>query len=55
MLFSLGKAEVKDIIEQEGEVAVTCEFCNECYCFDLIDIEQLFLEGEPVLPSTTTH
>jgi molecular chaperone Hsp33 len=55
MLLSLGKAEVLDIVQQEGEVAVTCEFCNECYRFDLIDIEQIFIEGEPVLPNTTTH
>ncbi len=55
MLFSLGKAEVIDIIEQEGEVSVTCEFCNAHYGFDRIDIEQVFLEAEAVPASTTSH
>jgi molecular chaperone Hsp33 len=55
MLFSLGKAEVIDIIEQEGEVSVSCEFCNAHYGFDRIDIEQVFSEAEAVPTSTTSH
>jgi len=55
MLLALGKAEVIDIIEKEGEVAVTCEFCNAKYSFDRIDIEQVFLTGESEIPSTTEH
>jgi len=55
MLLALGKAEVIDIVETEGEVAVTCEFCNAQYSFDRIDVEQLFLAGESAPPSTTAH
>ena len=55
MLLSLGKAETDEILKQEGEVSVTCEFCNANYCFDQIDIEQLFGEVVPVPPSATTH
>lgn len=55
MLLALGKAEVIDIIEAEGEVAVTCEFCDAQYQFDRIDIEQLFLAGESAPPSVTAH
>ncbi len=55
MLLTLGKAEVIDIIEQEGEVAVTCEFCNAQYSFDRIDIEQVFLAGETAPASATAH
>ncbi len=55
MLLSLGKAEVLDIIEQEGEVAVTCEFCNANYRFDSIDIAQVFSESEIAPVNTTEH
>lgn len=55
MLLSLGKAEVLDIIEQEGEVAVTCEFCNANYRFDIIDIEQVFSESEIGPANNTEH
>ncbi len=55
MLLALGKAEVIDIIETEGEVQVTCEFCNAKYSFDSIDVEQIFLAGESVPPSATAH
>lgn len=30
---SLGPAEVKAIIEEQGKIEVTCEFCNEAYRF----------------------
>mgnify|MGYP003671879502 CR=1 FL=1 len=55
MLHSLGKAEVKDILEQEGEISVNCEFCNADYSFDPIDVEQIFLKGSSASPSATTH
>lgn len=55
MLTTLGKAEVLAIIESEGIVEVTCEFCNAQYKFDRIDIEQLFLEGGATPSSTTAH
>jgi molecular chaperone Hsp33 len=31
---SLGKAEVLDILEQEGKIEVTCEFCRDTYNFE---------------------
>ena len=55
MLLALGKAEVIDIIETEGEVVVTCEFCNALYKFDRIDVEQVFLASESIPESTTAH
>jgi molecular chaperone Hsp33 len=30
---SLGPAEVKAIMEEQGKIEVTCEFCNEAYRF----------------------
>jgi molecular chaperone Hsp33 len=55
MLLTLDKVEVIELLEAEGEVAVTCEFCNAHYSFDRIDIEQVFLAGETAPSSTTTH
>lgn len=55
MLLSLGKAEADDILEQEGEISVTCEFCCANYCFDQIDVEQVFTEAGTAPLSSTTH
>lgn len=55
MLLTLGKTEVFEVLEQEGDVLVTCEFCNQHYRFDSIDVEQLFLSLERIEPSITAH
>ncbi len=55
MLISLGRAEVDYVLEEQNEIAITCEFCNARYAFDSVDIEQLFLDHEIVAPSLTKH
>jgi molecular chaperone Hsp33 len=47
VLRSLGVDEVRSVIEEQGAVTVTCEFCQKPYKFDAIDVEQLFTEGAP--------
>ena len=42
MLRMLGQTEVDSILAERGEVAVTCEFCNNDYRFDAVDSAQLF-------------
>ncbi len=42
MLRMLGRDEVDSIIEERGDVEVHCEFCNERYEFDTVDVAQLF-------------
>ncbi len=42
MLRTLGREEVFTVLSEQGQVAVTCEFCNEPYRFDGIDLEQAF-------------
>ena len=42
MLISLGRQEVEETLEQEGEVKVDCEFCNQVYLFDEQGIARLF-------------
>jgi len=52
VLLQLGKAELDDIVEQDGEVKVDCEFCNLSYQFDAVDISSLFLANKEA-PLTT--
>ncbi|HMT03453.1 MAG TPA: Hsp33 family molecular chaperone HslO [Burkholderiales bacterium] len=42
MLKGLGKKEAQSIIEEIGEVKVTCEFCNMNYTYNIQDIENIF-------------
>ncbi len=53
MLRALGIADVDEVLEKEGAVTVHCEFCNQRYDFDRVDVEQLFAaEVSPVVPRT---
>lgn len=42
ILLTLGEKEAKEIIESEGSIRVTCEFCQDTQEFDSIDIMTLF-------------
>jgi molecular chaperone Hsp33 len=42
MLRSLGEAETRDILREQGAVTVTCEFCHRPYRFDAVDVDRLF-------------
>jgi len=42
MLINLGEAEVLDIVAEQGEVSVNCEFCDATYRYDSVDIAALF-------------
>ncbi len=42
MLVGIGEDEVNSIIEEQGEVSITCEFCDENYQYDAVDIAALF-------------
>ena len=45
MILSLGQAEARQIVEQQGKIQVHCEFCNAEYSYDSIDVESLFASG----------
>jgi len=55
MLLSLGKDEADDILEKEGKISVSCEFCSANYSFDKVDIEQVFVDGGAAVPIATIH
>lgn len=48
-LRALGQTEVDAIVEEQGDIAVTCEFCNRDYRFDAVDARELF--SDSVVPS----
>lgn len=41
---SLGAREINDIIEQDGQAELTCQFCGTTYHFDRAHLERLKLE-----------
>jgi molecular chaperone Hsp33 len=41
-LRALGEEEVEATLAQEGQVEVSCEFCNRIYRWDLVDARQIF-------------
>jgi molecular chaperone Hsp33 len=38
----LGQQEAEDILDAEGGIEVACEFCNEHYHFDKVDVAEIF-------------
>ena len=55
MLRSLGQAELNSIIEEQGSVSVACEFCNQKYEYDSVDVEQIFASTVTPPGSGTKH
>ncbi|WP_114811479.1 Hsp33 family molecular chaperone HslO [Paraburkholderia kururiensis] len=55
MLKMLGRPEVDSVIEERGHVEIHCDFCNQRYEFDPVDVAQLFVASglsEGVAPAT---
>jgi molecular chaperone Hsp33 len=44
VLVVLGEQDVKKLLEEQGSVGVTCDFCNRYYAFDSIDVALMFKE-----------
>lgn len=42
VLTILGEKDLKQLLEERGEVTIKCDFCNQSYSFDVIDITLLF-------------
>ena len=55
MIQSLGRDEAQDILQQQGEISVDCEFCNANYRFDAVDTEQIFASDNPFPISRTAQ
>lgn len=51
----MGMDELNDLISERGMVSVDCEFCNEHYEFDAVDIEQIFASTTLTSAPPTQH
>jgi molecular chaperone Hsp33 len=47
MLKMLGAEEIEEALEEQGQLDISCEFCNQSYQFDAVDCAQLFLNDVP--------
>ena len=54
MLKSLGRAEVDDIVAEQGRVEVACEFCGMKAHFDPVDVGELFTPVRDQARGTST-
>ena len=45
-LISMGRDELKDIIEKDGRAEFVCRFCNKKYAFTGEELEKLLMEAE---------
>jgi molecular chaperone Hsp33 len=55
MLRSLGEAEIRSVLKEQGQVEVRCDFCNRAYLFDTVDVERLFALGDSASASGSVH
>ncbi|MBC8531520.1 Hsp33 family molecular chaperone HslO [Gehongia tenuis] len=46
VLISMGEAEIRDILEKQGEAEVTCHFCREAYKFSGPELEALLASAK---------
>lgn len=47
MIEGLGSDEARDIVREQGQIEVGCDFCGMAYRFDAIDTEQIFVDTAP--------
>lgn len=52
-LVSMGKAELNEVIKEQGKIESQCQFCNTLYSFNAADIENLF--EDPDAPAPVIH
>lgn len=55
MLRMIGREEVDGILAERGDVEVHCEFCNERYVFDSVDVDAVFKDLAAITASRTVH
>ena len=53
MLRGLGRAEIDDIVREQAQVEVGCEFCGLRYRFDPVDASELFVDPADQAPGSS--
>jgi molecular chaperone Hsp33 len=51
LLRSLGEAEARETLAEQGVVEVNCEFCGTSYRYDAVDVQQLFSAAAQAAPA----
>lgn len=54
-LRAMGRAELEDILQEQGAIEVDCEFCGKHYSFDQVDVEAILVPDSVSTPSNTRH
>ena len=54
-LKSLGRTALEEILEERDAIAVDCEFCNQQYRFDRVDVERLLIAETDLGTSAISH
>ncbi|MCG2593897.1 Hsp33 family molecular chaperone HslO [Ramlibacter sp. XY19] len=54
MIRGLGRDEAESILEERGEIDVSCDFCGQHYRFDAVDSAQIFMPPGDKPPGPTT-
>lgn len=54
MIRGLGRDEAESILQERGEIDVSCDFCGQHYRFDAVDAAQIFMAPGDQPPATST-
>jgi molecular chaperone Hsp33 len=54
MIRGLGREEADSILEERGEIDVSCDFCGQHYRFDAVDAAQVFMPPGDKPPGPNT-
>ncbi len=52
MLIGLGRPEVDDIVVEQGQAEIGCDFCGAQYRFDAVDVGELFTPTQQQAPGS---
>lgn len=54
-LLLMSYAELQELLQTHKKVIVTCEFCNNQYSFDAVDVAKLFADSQHVISDSSTR
>ncbi len=54
-VYSLGEKEVNDMVAEQGNISINCEFCNTHYQLDAVDVKRLFSDANVTIDDKTLH
>lgn len=55
MMRMVGKEELDGVIAEQGEIEIHCDFCNQRYAFDAVDLEAVFASAVNAPGGSSRH